>query len=97
MNDEFLYWTFVAAREAVASLSVGNTLPILNNDKLATLRIPVPPMDEQGAIVDYIRAQATRIDAAIKTAHRGVELARERRAALVSAAVTGKIDVGVAV
>lgn len=97
LNDEFLYWTFVAAREAVASLSVGNTLPILNNDKLATLRIPVPPMDEQGAIVDYIRAQATRIDAAIKTAHRGVELARERRAALVSAAVSGKIDVGVAV
>jgi len=97
LNDEFLYWVFVAAREAVARLSVGNTLPILNNDKLATLRIPVPPVEEQGVIVDYIRAQTTRIDAAIQTAHRGVALARERRAALISAAVTGKIDVGVAV
>lgn len=95
LNDEFLYWVFVAAREAVARLSVGNTLPILNNDKLATLRIPVPPVEEQGVIVDYIRAQTTRIDAAIQTAHRGVALARERRAALISAAVTGKIDVGV--
>lgn len=96
LNDEFLYWVFVAAREAVARLSVGNTLPILNNDKLATLRVPVPPVEEQGVIVDYIRAQTTRIDAAIQTAHRGVALARERRAALISAAVTGKIDVGVA-
>jgi type I restriction enzyme S subunit len=32
---------------------------------------------------------------AVETARRGVQLARERRAALISAAVTGKIDVGV--
>lgn len=96
LNDEFLFWLFVAAREPLARLSVGNTLPILNNDKLAGLRIPVPPRGEQGQIVDYIRAQTARIDAATKTARRGIELARERRAALISAAVTGKINVGVA-
>lgn len=96
LNDELLFWIFVAAREAVARLAVGNTLPILNNDKLATLRIPVPPLAEQAQIVDHVEEQTTRIDGAIATARRGVDLMRERRAALISAAVTGKIDVGVA-
>jgi type I restriction enzyme S subunit len=39
--------------------------------------------------------QTDQIDAAIATAQRSTDLARERRAALISAAVTGKIDVGV--
>ncbi|MDO8382811.1 MAG: restriction endonuclease subunit S [Microbacterium sp.] len=95
MDDDYLFWVFSAARKAVARLSVGNTLPILNNDKLATLRIPVPPVEEQSQIVEYIRVETQRIDTALLTARRGVELARERRAALISAAVTGNIDVGV--
>lgn len=62
------------------------------------LRLPivVPPLEEQRAIVDRIESETEQLDAAVTTAERGVELARERRAALISAAVTGKIDVGVA-
>lgn len=62
------------------------------------LRLPVvaPPIEEQRAIADHIEAVTRNFDDAIRTARRGVELARERRAALISAAVTGKIDVGVA-
>ncbi|GEK87911.1 restriction endonuclease subunit S [Microbacterium aerolatum] len=97
LNDEFLFWAFAAARAAVVRLSVGNTLPILNNEKLAGLRIPVPPLEEQSLVVGRIKEQTARLDAAIDTARRGVVLARERRAALISAAVTGKIDLGVVV
>ncbi len=95
MNSEYLYWALSAARSALKGLSVGNTLPILNNSKLGELRLPVPPEAEQIAIVAELRVQTDQIDAAIATAQRSADLARERRAALISAAVTGKIDVGV--
>jgi type I restriction enzyme S subunit len=95
MNSEYLYWALSAARSALKGLSVGNTLPILNNSKLGELRLPVPPEAEQIAIVAELRVQTDQIDAAIATAQRSTDLARERRAALISAAVTGKIDVGV--
>lgn len=93
MDPNFLFWAMVGARDAIKGLSVGNTLPILNNDKLATLRIPVPPMSEQKRIVQRISSQTSRVDNSIETAHHAIELAKERRAALISAAVTGKIDV----
>lgn len=63
---------------------------------LDRLPIPVPPPDEQSRIARVIDGEVKRIDATIEVAVKGIELARERRAALVSAAVTGKIDVGVA-
>jgi type I restriction enzyme S subunit len=56
----------------------------------------LPPIDEQRAIADRIDQECQQLDAATLTARRGVDLARERRAALISAAVTGKIDMGVA-
>lgn len=58
------------------------------------LRLPivVPPLDEQRAIVDYLDAETARIDELIREAEQLVGLARERRSALITAAVTGKID-----
>ncbi|WP_409046903.1 restriction endonuclease subunit S [Microbacterium sp. HA-8] len=61
----------------------------------AFLRLPVvvPPLEEQRAIADRIADQTAGIDKAVSSATRGIGLARERRAALISAAVTGKIDI----
>jgi type I restriction enzyme S subunit len=58
------------------------------------LPIAIPPVEEQREIADHIREQAGRTDEAIAVARRGIRLAKERRAALISAAVTGKIDIG---
>ena len=61
----------------------------------AFLRLPVvvPPISEQRRIADYLDEQITKIDSLIGEAARFVELARERRAALITAAVTGRIDI----
>lgn len=64
---------------------------------LDRLPIPIPPLDEQISIATAIDRELDRIDGTIEAAKRIVELGLERRAALISAAVTGKIDVGVAV
>ena len=55
--------------------------------------ITVPPADEQGAIVSFIEIETAKFDALTAEAQRGIELLKERRSALISAAVTGKIDV----
>ncbi len=55
--------------------------------------MPVPPIDEQKAIAKHIASESARIDSVIVAANRSIELLQERSAALISAAVTGQIDV----
>lgn len=81
----------------IAHGSVGSIQGHFNVGSLRELPFPLLPRDEQCALVRMLDEQAEKIDRAIVTARGGVALARERRAALISAAVTGKIDVGVAV
>jgi type I restriction enzyme, S subunit len=65
----------------------------LEPDKFLSLTIFLPPLSEQQTIVDFIRKEASGIDALIAEAERATALLVERRTALISAAVTGKIDV----
>jgi type I restriction enzyme, S subunit len=62
------------------------------------LNIPVllPPMDEQRAIVEHIARETEKLDAVRGATERTMALLKERRAALIAAAVTGQIDVGTA-
>ncbi len=55
--------------------------------------VPNPPVDEQEAVVRRIQDETREYDGAIADAQRAVELSRERRAALITAAVTGQLDV----
>ncbi|WP_431283165.1 restriction endonuclease subunit S [Humitalea sp. 24SJ18S-53] len=62
-------------------------------DEFKQIVIAVPPLTEQVRVLAAIDAQAARFDALTTEAHRAIAFLRERRAALISAAVTGKIDV----
>ena len=56
--------------------------------------LPVPPLSEQKRIVSFLKGKYKKLDALQTAALRTMELLKERRAALIAAAVTGKIDVG---
>ncbi len=58
-----------------------------------SLAIVVPPIDEQQRIADHLDEKTAATRALIDKAQRFIDLARERRAALITAAVTGQIDV----
>lgn len=60
---------------------------------IVNLPMPLPPLDEQGRVVAYLGEQTTKIDQLIAETERFIELSKERRAALITAAVTGQIDV----
>lgn len=65
----------------------------ISQDDLKVVRFPVPPHDEQVEIARQIEYEVSRIDNLIALTERSIELLREKRAALITAAVTGKIDV----
>ena len=67
--------------------------PHLNAEELGACIVVVPPKADQADIVRFLVDQLSRIDALIAEAEMAVGILRERRAALISAAVTGKIDV----
>jgi type I restriction enzyme, S subunit len=62
-------------------------------DAFLSLRGPLPPKREQEAIVAFLDRETARFDTLMAEAARGIDLLHERRAALISAAVAGKIDV----
>lgn len=72
---------------------MGATFRRLNLGTLARTPIPLAPLDEQRRIASYLDEQTAKIDALIAETERFIELARERRSALITAAVTGQIDV----
>nr|WP_320010812.1 restriction endonuclease subunit S [uncultured Desulfobulbus sp.] len=73
--------------------SKGSTMNNLNTETLGRVRVPVPPIKEQKAILKYIQEINQKYDTMEELALRQVILLQERRTALISAAVTGKIDV----
>ena len=92
----FLRWTLFAAYDFLRSISddAGGTKGALTCEEVANLRIPIPPSDEQAAILDHIAAFTERFDLLQSTAERTIAIIKERRAALIAAAVTGEIDAG---
>jgi type I restriction enzyme, S subunit len=62
-------------------------------DELGQLLMPYPPEVEQRQIVSFLQDELQRFDALSLEAQRAIDLLQERRAALISAAVTGQIDV----
>jgi type I restriction enzyme S subunit len=67
--------------------------PNISQERVRNAPVPLPPMTEQLAIVEFLCLQSDRFDALSAEAQRAVDLLQEHRAALISAAVTGKIDV----
>lgn len=71
----------------------GATVESIEHEYLANSLIPVPPRQEQQAIINYVEKQIQIFQDLEKSASLGIQLLKERRTALISAAVTGKIDV----
>jgi type I restriction enzyme S subunit len=67
-------------------------MPKINRDALADVRMALPPLDEQRAIATRITEDTKKIDRLRYATERSVLLLRERRQALITAAVTGQLD-----
>ena len=71
----------------------GATVESIEYELLVNTLCPIPPLSEQHDIVDYLKSETAKIDALITRIGEGIEKLKEYNSALISAAVTGKIDV----
>ena len=71
----------------------GAILPGLNTQTIANISIILPPINEQTVLMTFISTAVSEIDDHLEACDRAIDLLQERRTALISAAVTGKIDV----
>ena len=74
-------------------LSNASTIGIINQDKTKELWLALPPLGNQAAIWRYLDETIEGLRLLISEADSAIALLQERRSALISAAVTGKIDV----
>ena len=90
---EYLYWLLKSAQSALECLGQGTTFAELSQQNLGCFRLPVPPISEQTTTTSFLDHQTTRIDKLIQKKQYLLELLDEKRSAMISAAVTGAIDV----
>ena len=75
------------------SFTMGSTIKTIGMPDVRKLAFALPPIDEQLEIVDYLKTELAKFDTLTAEAQRAIDLLQERRTALISAAVTGQIDV----
>lgn len=83
----------VRAQIELAATGASSSMLNIGQSAIMDLVMAVPPLEEQGEIVAYFELEFAKLDNLIAEAQRAIDLLQERRTALISAAVTGQIDV----
>lgn len=97
LDPYYLLWCLRAMRQdLLGRLAMGSTHKTIYVPDLQMLRIPFPDIAEQRMIVEQIRQQNRYIDRLADNVQRQLLLLAERRRALITAAVTGQVDVSTA-
>lgn len=91
----FLLYTLKsrALSEQLEARMIGSTVRRINVGQIKDFWLALPPREEQKAIADYLDRETARIDRLIAKVEQAIATLQEYRAALITAAVTGKIDV----
>lgn len=97
VTGSYLNWCLQALESSGVYSTMTNvaTIAHLTAEKLETVPIAVPPLSEQDEICAYLEKVTQDIDLLIEKCSAASRVLRERRQALISAAVTGKLEVGV--
>jgi type I restriction enzyme S subunit len=94
VDKMWLYWmlrgvTFYVEKQAHGIIGMVH----ITRGELGSIPVPLLPLEEQQQIAQYLDTETTQIDTLIAKVRDGIERLKEYRTALISAAVTGKIDV----
>jgi type I restriction enzyme S subunit len=89
----FKYWAELLSAADYTVYISGSAQPKLTRDRLASVRVPVPPADERSEIITFIEAESEKFRNAIAIKERQIAALKEYKTSLINAAVTGKIKV----
>ena len=89
----YLFWWITANYQNIRNMAGGDLRDGLNLEHLGDIHCPLPTKDEIKKITSFLDHETEQIDSLIVKAESAIQLMKERRTALISSAVTGKIDV----
>lgn len=90
-DADFVFWTLSCID--LGRVSKLGPVPAIGEGEVRDLRAAFPPIREQRAIVEYLDRETAKFDTLVAKANEAIDRLKEYRAALISAAVTGQIDV----
>ena len=95
VHRDYLYYVFLAMKPQLLREAPVNTQGNLNVERIGSqgTQIPLPGLTEQRGITSFLDRETAKIDALIAKIRQAIHHLKEFRTALISAAVTGKIDV----
>ena len=95
-SDPYFVLYFMRSKNFLEAVTLNWTFGTQQNigmGVIENLSVTVPPIEEQAGIAEFLTRQSGVLDGLMSGARRAIGLLQERRTALISAAVTGKIDV----
>jgi type I restriction enzyme S subunit len=87
------YWTFLLETFDYTIYVTGSAQPKLTIDNLANIRLPIPPVDEQNEISNFMNKEIALIDKIYSVTKSSIELLKERHSSIITAAVTGQLEI----
>jgi len=93
IDSNYLYYFMNAASEHLQNLSSGAIQQYLSRDDFKSIKIPYIHITEQQRIASYVDKKVNQIDSLVQKTKTKIDNLKQYRTALISAAVTGKIDV----
>lgn len=95
VHGMFLLYSMLGqfVQSVLATTLSSTAIPMLSQEQIGEISFPVPQLLEQRSIADFLDREATKLDRMIEKVEAAIEKLQEYRTALITAAVTGKIDV----
>ena len=94
LSDFVEYYTHSQVyKDWILGSLIQSTIQNVSAERYASLVVPLPPLAEQRTIAEFLDRDTARIDALVARVREAIDRLRELRTALISAAVTGRIDV----
>lgn len=92
LNNKYLFYWLQAFKDEIVKLASGGAQPNINQEKVASLKISAPFIDDQVSIVNFLDHETSRIDNLIAKQEKLIEKLEEHRKSVISHAVTKGLD-----
>lgn len=93
IRDDYDFLAYVMEAADYTLYITGSAQPKLSQANLNCVKLPIPPLEEQKAIVDYLSKRTSKIDEAIGESNKMISLLQERKQIIINEVVTGKVKV----
>lgn len=95
LHPQYLKYSLMSTsiQRLIAMERSSTAIPMISQEQVSNYWILVPPEHEQFEICHYLGSELTKVDQVLRHSNQSIDLMKERKTALISAAVTGKIDV----